>query len=137
MTSCLTCFYSVPMHVMRKYNAKPQRICIFFWLVLSSKTYKSWTFVKRREFFFFHSCDYNTFFFYILRMWWESKSNHTLREVKSERKYFEKFKISYNLNIYRFSRIPAQKCIKTQYAWRLNEVSMWRLSYWPEPYANK
>ena len=25
----------------------------FFWLVLSSKTYKSWTFVKRREFFFF------------------------------------------------------------------------------------
>ena len=44
----------------------------FFWLVLSSKTYKSWTFVKRREF-FFHSCDYNTFSFYILRMWWESK----------------------------------------------------------------
>ena len=24
----------------------------FFWLVLSSKTYKSWKFVKRREFFF-------------------------------------------------------------------------------------
>ena len=44
----------------------------FFWLVLSSKSYKSWTFVKRRDF-FFHSCDYNTFFFYILRMWWESK----------------------------------------------------------------
>ena len=30
MTSCLTFSYSVPMHVMRKYNAKPQRICIFF-----------------------------------------------------------------------------------------------------------
>ena len=24
--------------------------------------------------FFFHSCDYNTFSFYILRMWWESKN---------------------------------------------------------------
>ena len=48
----------------------------FFWLVLSSKTYKSWTFVKRREFFFFyHSCDYNTYSFYILRMWWKSKKN--------------------------------------------------------------
>ena len=47
---------------------------IFFLLVLSSKTYKSWTFVKRREF-FFHSRDYNTFSFYILRMWWESKSS--------------------------------------------------------------
>ena len=44
---------------------------IFFWLVLSSKTYKSWTFVKRRV--FFYSYDYNTFSFYILRMWWESK----------------------------------------------------------------
>ena len=46
---------------------------IFFLLVLSSKIYKSWTLVKRREF-FFHSCDYNTFSFYILRMWWESKN---------------------------------------------------------------
>ena len=43
----------------------------YFLLVLSSKAYKTWTFVKRREF-FFHSCDYNTFSFYILRMWWES-----------------------------------------------------------------
>ena len=39
---------------------------------LSSKTYKTWTFVKRRDF-FFYSCDYNTFSFYIFRMWWESK----------------------------------------------------------------
>ena len=45
----------------------------FFVLVLSSKTYKTWTLVKRREF-FFHSWDYNTFSFYILRMWWESKN---------------------------------------------------------------
>ena len=29
----------------------------FFLLVLSSKAYKTWTFIKRREF-FFHSCDY-------------------------------------------------------------------------------
>ena len=43
----------------------------FFLLVLSCKTYKTWTFIKRREF-FFHSCDYNTFSFYILRMWRES-----------------------------------------------------------------
>ena len=35
---------------------------------------QKWTFVKRREFFFFHSCDYNAFSFYILRMWWESKN---------------------------------------------------------------
>ena len=47
----------------------------FCCLVLSSKTYKSWTFVKRREFFVFHSCDYNTFSFYILRTWWESKKS--------------------------------------------------------------
>ena len=54
----------------------------FFWLVLSSKTYKSWTFVKRREF-FFYSCDYNTFCFYILRMWWERKHYfYSRREYK-------------------------------------------------------
>ena len=28
--SCLIFSYSVPMHVMRKYNAKPQRICRYF-----------------------------------------------------------------------------------------------------------
>ena len=50
----------------------------FFCPVLSSKTYKSWAFVKRREF-FFHSCDYNIFSFYILRMWWESKNQIRLK----------------------------------------------------------
>ena len=34
MTSCLTFSYLVPMHVMRKYNAKPQRICSFFCVAL-------------------------------------------------------------------------------------------------------
>ena len=44
----------------------------FFLLLLSFNIYKTWTFIKRRIF-FFHSCDYNTLSFYILRMWWESK----------------------------------------------------------------
>ena len=35
--SCLTFSYSVPMHVMRKYNAKLQRICIFFLNSIGSK----------------------------------------------------------------------------------------------------
>ena len=30
---------------------------------------------SKGENFFFHSCDYNTFSFYILSMWWESKNN--------------------------------------------------------------
>ena len=45
----------------------------FFCLVcfLRHKNHKHLS--KGENFFFFHSCDYNTFFFYILRMWWESK----------------------------------------------------------------
>ena len=31
--------------------------------------------------FYFHSCDYNTFSFYILRMWWESKKIFLLMNV--------------------------------------------------------
>ena len=45
----------------------------FFLLVLSSKTYKTWIFIKKREFFICHSCDYNPFSFYTLHVWWESK----------------------------------------------------------------
>ena len=62
----------------------------FFLLVLCSKTYKTWAFIKRREF-IFHSCDYNTFSFYILRMWWESKKdfeNKNLEQILN--KNFEK-----------------------------------------------
>ena len=29
---------------------------------------------QKERIFFFHSCDYNTLSFYILRMWWESKN---------------------------------------------------------------
>ena len=57
-----------------KVHVQTDRRNFFLLLVLSSKTYKTWTFVKRREIFFFHSCDYNTFSFYILRMRWESKN---------------------------------------------------------------
>ena len=53
----------------------------FFLLFLSFNIYKAWTFIKRREF-FFHSCDYNTFSFYILRMWWESKNRRFLKSRK-------------------------------------------------------
>ena len=65
--------YCVHMKSPRKYSQTTRRTGgNFFWLVLSSKTYTSWTFVKRRQF-FLHSCDYNTFSFYMLRMWWESE----------------------------------------------------------------
>ena len=47
----------------------------FFLIVLSSKTSKSWKFVKRREFFvFFTHAITILFLFYILRMWWEIKN---------------------------------------------------------------
>ena len=35
--------------------------------------HKSHEHLSKGENFFFHSCNYNTFSFYILRMWWESK----------------------------------------------------------------
>ena len=56
----------------------------FFLLVLSSKTYKTWTFIKRRGF-FFHSCDYNSFFLYILRLWWESKNDTDKRKMRMQK----------------------------------------------------
>ena len=33
---------------------------------------------QKERIFFFHSCDYNTFAFYIRRMWWESKKLFTV-----------------------------------------------------------
>ena len=63
-------------HQVRQTNRQTdiQTYGIFFPLFLCSKAYKIWTFIKRRDL-FFHSCDYNTFSFYILRMWWDSKNN--------------------------------------------------------------
>ena len=37
--------------------------------------YKNHKHLSKGENFFFHSCDYNTFSFYILRIWWESKNS--------------------------------------------------------------
>ena len=62
------CIYTKSLRTYSQTTRQTDRQTEFFLLVLSSKTYKTWIFVKRREF-FFHSCDYNTFFFYILRMW--------------------------------------------------------------------
>ena len=59
----------------------------FFLLVLSFKTYKTWTCVKRENF-FSHSCDYNTFSFYILCMWWESKNRKEINAQKGN--FFKK-----------------------------------------------
>ena len=44
---------------------------------------------SKGENFFFHSCDYNTFSFYILRMWWGSKK--TLKDIKLEAMIHERF----------------------------------------------
>ena len=50
---------------------------IFFGLfcLLRHKNHKN---LSKGENFFFHSCDYNTFAFYILRMWWKSKKMQIL-----------------------------------------------------------
>ena len=76
--------YCVHMKSPRTYvqpDRQTDRRTDIFLLVLSSKIYKSSTFVKTRDF-FFHSCDYKTFSFYILRMWWESK-NSDIDEIES------------------------------------------------------
>ena len=46
----------------------------FFFCSFCLLTYTKHEHSSKGEF-FFHSCDYNTFSFYILRMWWESKKN--------------------------------------------------------------
>ena len=38
--------------------------------------------LSKGENFFFHSCDYNTFSFYILRMWWKRKKKKLLEKTK-------------------------------------------------------
>ena len=58
------------VHV-RTYIQTSRQTEIFFGLfcLLRHKNHKH---LSKGENFFFHSCDYNTFSFYILRMWWES-----------------------------------------------------------------
>ena len=49
VTFCLTFSYSVPMHVMRQNNAKPQRICRFFFLVSKKRSCrKIWISFRKR-----------------------------------------------------------------------------------------
>ena len=73
MTSCLTFSYSVPMHVMRKYNAKPQRICIFFFITVRYirqnifdifLTYTWHIFQWRRNIFLWQKVVYIAYIFY-------------------------------------------------------------------------
>ena len=58
MTSRLTFSYSVPMHVMRKYNAKPQRIWIFFRNKIPRYTRQSFAWLNCQ----FHGYCLNVFF---------------------------------------------------------------------------
>ena len=59
---------------------------IFFGLfyLLRHKNHKH---LSKGENFFFHSCYYNTFSFYILRMWWESKN--TKKSLRHKTKFHE------------------------------------------------
>ena len=61
---------STYVHTSRQTDRQTE---IFFGLccLLRHKNHKYLS--KGENFLFFHSCDYNTFSFYILRMWWESK----------------------------------------------------------------
>ena len=53
----------------RRTDGQTEIFLVLFWL-LRHKNHKH---LSKGEIFFFHSCDYNTFSFYILLMWWESK----------------------------------------------------------------
>ena len=58
---------------VRTYIQTDRQTEIFFGLfcLLKHKNHKH---LSKGQNLFFHSCDYNTFSFYILRMWWESKN---------------------------------------------------------------
>ena len=63
--------YCVPMKSPRTYSQTTRETDgNFFLLVLSSKPYKTWTFVKRREFFFTHSITILSLFTYSV---WDEK----------------------------------------------------------------
>ena len=102
-----------------------------FLLVLSSETYKTWTFIKRREF-FIYSCDYNTFSFYVLRMRWESNIYQVLGIIGSRdvnfRLLFHLYSICY------FVQHPHQKCDFAGDSLRADEchrfLNRWRVGGW-------
>ena len=53
-------------------------LCCLFCLLRHTKH----NHLSKGENFFLHSCDYNTFSFYILRMWWESKKQQVHQNHK-------------------------------------------------------
>ena len=84
----------------------------FFLLVLSYKTYSTnhEHLSKGENFLFvFHSCDYNTFSFYILCMWWESKKKSSIHNQVTD-PFF------HFIRIYWFLRICMNIC---NGAWRI------------------
>ena len=63
--------YCVHMKSPRTYVHPDRQTKIFFGLFCHLR-HINHEHLSKGENFFFHSCDYNTFSFYILRMWWES-----------------------------------------------------------------
>ena len=61
------------VHVCTSRQTDRQTDVNFFFGLFSLLRHKNYEHLSKGENFFFHSCDYNTFSFYILRMWWESK----------------------------------------------------------------
>ena len=66
-------FESYCVHIKRPCTYRQTDRRKFFLLVCLLRHTKHEHSSKGENFFFFHSCDYNTCSFYILRMWWESK----------------------------------------------------------------
>ena len=65
--------YCVHMNSPRTYVHPDRQTEIIFGLFCLLR-HKNDEHLSKGDNFFFHSCDYNTFSFYILRMWWESKN---------------------------------------------------------------
>ena len=70
--------YCVHMKSPRTYVHPDRQTDGHFFCLFCLLRHKNHEHSSKGENFFFHSCDYNTFSFYILRMWWESKSYNFL-----------------------------------------------------------
>ena len=62
------------VHVRTARQPDKQTDEYFFFLFCRLRYTKHENLSTAENFFFFHTCDYNTFSFYILRMWWENKN---------------------------------------------------------------
>ena len=58
----------------RQTDGRTDRQTEIFFFLFCLLRHKKHEYLWNGENFFFHSCDYNTFSFYILGMWWESKN---------------------------------------------------------------